>query len=114
VAADLDRIEQLVRERAPFDISPRGVGFRPDDELSAELRAVADEGERAVPEVQARLEAADPLTALAWLTALRWMDAQAATAAIDRYAERLRRDDPWKGSMPGAREVLLYLGRSSG
>jgi hypothetical protein len=109
--AQLDRIAALVRERAPFDVSPRGVGFRPDADLDRALDAVAAGGEAAVGPLEARLAGADPLAALAWLTALRRIDAPAARAAVDAYAERVEREDPGPGGFPGAREVLRFLGR---
>ncbi len=106
--ADLDRVAARVRERPAMDISPRGISPRPDPELDALLKGL---GEDSVAPLERRLaEEKDALMALTWLRALLEIGSPGARGAIDAYAERLRRDDPWKGAFPGGRELLLFLG----
>ena len=106
--ADLDRVAARVREHPAMDISPRGITPRADPELDALLERLGDDS---VGPLERRLaEERDALMALTWLRALLKIGTPAARAAIDAYAERLRRDDPWEGAFPGRRELLLFLG----
>ena len=106
---ELDRIADHVRHGPGFDISPRGVTPRPDPELDPLLAGLGD-GE--VPALRERLEAErDPFMAFTWLRALLAVGSPAAAQAVDAYAARLEREDPWGGEFPGRRELLLYLGR---
>lgn len=106
--ADLDRIAELA-SASSLDVSPRGVTPRASDELQALLDQL-DAGH--VEAIKSRLDAAgEPVEALVWGGALARIDTPAATAALDAYADRLTREDPWPGAFPGRREVLLYLGR---
>jgi hypothetical protein len=106
--ADLDRVAARVRERPAMDISPRGISPRPDPELDALLGGLGDES---VAQLERRLaDEKDALMALTWLRALIAIGTPSARAAIDAYAERLRRHDPWKAAFPGGRELLRFLG----
>jgi hypothetical protein len=108
--ADLDRVAARVREHPALDISPRGISPRPDPELDELLGGLGDD---AVAPLEQRLAGErDALMALTWLRALLKIDTPASRAAVDAYADRLRRDDPWAGAFPGARELLLFLGAS--
>jgi hypothetical protein len=106
---DLDRIADRVAAGPGFDVSPGAISPRPDrelDDLLGELRA-AD-----VPALRDRLEAeSDPFMALIWSRALRTIGSPEADAALDDYAARIAREDPWAGAFPGAGELLRYLGR---
>ncbi|HEY1539381.1 MAG TPA: hypothetical protein VGF63_08290 [Solirubrobacteraceae bacterium] len=105
----VDRIAERTGHGPAFDVSPRGVTPRPDPELDALLGELGD-GD--VPELRKRLEAErDPLAAFVWGRALVAAGTPAAAAALDAYADRIRGDDPWPGSFPGATELLRYLGR---
>jgi hypothetical protein len=108
-SADLDRIADRVDHGPGFDVSPRGVSFRPDPELDALLDDLGDDD---VPALKQRLQdAEDPLMAMTWVKALLAVATPAAAQAVDDYAETLDRHDPWRGGFPGRRELLLYLGR---
>ena len=108
----LDRVEQTVASDAPFDLSPRGVRFRPEGELERQIEAVAERGDEAVAPLQRRLgDSPDPLAALVWLSILNRVGTAGARGAMDDYAARIERDDPWPEAFPGRRELLLYLGR---
>lgn len=107
--AALDRIAERVHHGPGFDVSPRGVTPREDPELEAMLAELGDE---AIPELRTRLEGEpDPFLALSWLRALLTIGTPAATQAVEGYAQRLRREDPFGGAFPGSRELLLFLGR---
>ena len=106
---DLDRIADRVAAGPGFDVSPGAVSPRPDPELDDLLGEL---GAADVPALRDRLEAeTDPFTALAWLRGLRMIDTPEAAAALDDYAARIAREDPWSGAFPGAGELLRYLGR---
>ena len=106
---DLDRIAERVAAGPGFDVSPGAISPRPDpalDDLLGELRA-AD-----VSALRDRLEAeADPFTALIWARGLSMIGTPDASAALDDYAARIAREDPWSGAFPGAGELLRHLGR---
>jgi hypothetical protein len=109
VTVDLDRIAAEIGRSTGFDVSPRGVTPRPSPELDAALDQLTDDD---LAGLQARLEGErDPMTAFVWLRGLTRIGTPAAEEAVDAYAARLRREDPWPGSFPGRRELLRYAGR---
>jgi hypothetical protein len=104
-----DQIADRAARGPGFDVSPRGIAPRPDPELEALLTGLDD---KSVPALRERLEVeTDPFLALTWLRALLAIGTPAAREAVDAYATRLHSEDPWQGGFPGARELLLYLGR---
>ena len=111
IARALDDIDESVRSTAPFDISPRGIRFRPGPEMESQLQAVAGRGDAVVPALSGRLADSDPLRSIVWLSLLTRIGTPAAAAATDEFVERLDREDRWAGEFPGRREILLYLGR---
>jgi hypothetical protein len=112
-AAELDAIASAVKANAPFDVSPRGITFRPGEPLAAKLDGVVARRDAAVPALAARLESEhDALLSLVWSSLLVRIGTPAAHAAIDAFVESVVRDERWKGQFPGRREVLLFLGRS--
>ena len=107
--ATLDRIAGQIGQSTGFDISPRGVTPRPSPELDAMLEELTDED---VPALSARLrDEHDPMAAFVWLRGLTRVGTPAADEAVDAFAARLQSEDPWPGSFPGRRELLLYAGR---
>ena len=108
--ADLDAIAARVEHGPGFDVSPRGISFRPDPELEQLLAVLGPED---VPALSTRLNSAgDPLLALTWMRALAAVGSPEAERALNEYVDSLNRHDPWRGGFPGRRELLLYLGRS--
>lgn len=114
IEAALDLVDESVGATAPFDISPRGIRFRPGTEMEKQLEAVAGHGDAAVPALSARLANSDPLRSIVWLALLTRIGSPAAAAATDEFVERLDREDRWSGEFPGRREILLFLGRWNG
>ncbi len=107
----LQAIEQSLFETAPFDISPRGISFRPDAELSRQIDQLAAGGDAATALLVDRLATTDdPLLAIAWLHCLRKIGTSAAQAGFSAAVERFLLQDRWLGQAPGLREVLLYAG----
>ncbi len=112
VEFQLQMIEQSLYETAPFDISPRGIGFHPDAELSRQIDRLADEGDAAAAVLVGRLASADdPLLAIAWLYCLRQIATPAARAGSDAALESFQQQDRWAGQFPGLREVLMFAGK---
>jgi hypothetical protein len=109
----MQAIEQSLYETAPFDISPRGIGFRPDAVLSGQIDQLAASGDAATTLLVGRLASTDdPLLAIAWLYCLRQIATPAACAASDAALEFFQQRDRWAGQFPGLREVLLFAGRT--
>jgi hypothetical protein len=108
--ADLDAIAARVEHGPGFDVSPRGVSFRPDPEIEQLLAVLGPDD---VPALTERLKgASDPLLALTWMRALVAVRSPEAEQALNEYVDGLNRHDPWPGAFPGRRELLLYLGRN--
>ena len=104
-----DRSRPHRRAGPGFDVSPGTVSPRPDPELDDLLGGL---GAADVPALHNRLEAeTDPFTALIWSRALLTLGTPEAGAALDDYAARIAREDPWDGAFRGAGELLRYLGR---
>jgi len=109
----LDAIAEEVKASAPFDISPRGIAFRPSQTLAAKVDELIAQGDAAVPALAARLETeADALLSMVWLSALVRIQTPKARAAIDAFVDSMIREKRWEGQFPGRREILLFLGRS--
>ena len=104
----LNEIEAAVRVSSPFDVSPRGIRFRPDARLEAMIGELSECGEQAVAALSNRL-GDDPFLTLTWLHALKTIGAE---EAIDRFVERMLKDRLWEKTFPGPREILLFLGRT--
>lgn len=114
VEASLEAIAARVRSSSPFDLSPRGIRFRPDAELTGRIDSVARAGDSAVPMLAARLETTvDAFIALVWLYLLIRIRTPAAEAAIRAFVDRVEREESWSKLFPGRREILLFLGRST-
>jgi hypothetical protein len=112
--AGLDRVDDGVRSTAPFDLSPRGIRFRPGPELEVAMAEVAARGDSAVPAIADRLEQANALGAIPWLSLLTRIGTPPAAKAIDDFVEQVERENRWAGEFPGPREILLFLGRAEG
>ena len=110
--AHLDEIDSAVRGSSPFDVSPRGIRFRPDARLEAMIGELAECDEQAVAALSNRLRAVDnQFLALAWLKALKTIGTGKAEEAIELFVERMLKDQLWEKTFPGPREILLFLGR---
>jgi hypothetical protein len=108
-AAALDAISARVEHGPGFDVSPRGVSFRPDPELEELLAGL---GADDLPALSERLNGTgDPMLALTWIRALLSVGTPKAARVLDEYVDALNQHDPWPGGFPGRRELLLYLGR---
>jgi hypothetical protein len=107
----LQAIEQSLYETAPYDISPRGIGFRPDAVLSGQIDQLAASGDAATTLLVDRLASTeDPVLAITWLYCLRQIATPAARAGSDSALEFFQQQDRWAGQFPGLREVLLFAG----
>ena len=109
----MQEIERSIAETAPFDISPRGIRFRPHAELSALIERLAALGDIAAAALADRIDhTGDPLMAIVWLHSLRQIGTTASSALFERILDRIQRRQRWADQFPGLREVLLFAGRS--
>jgi len=107
----LDEIDAAVRVSSPFDVSPRGIRFRPDARLEAMIGELSECGEQAVAALSNRL-GNDQFLTLTWLHALKTIGTEKAQEEIDVFVERMLKDRLWEKTFPGQREILLFLGRT--
>lgn len=107
----IGQIERSVAEASPFDLSPRGVRFRPDADLSGRIERLAALGDPAATALADRLgRTDDPLLAIAWLYCLRQINTAASQKLFAAAVEGMRHQDRWVGRFPGLREILLFAG----
>ncbi len=108
----LDDIEASVRASSPFDVSPRGIRFRPDPQLEGLIDELTECPDEAVEALSNRLRTVDDqFLALAWLHCLKTIGTPKADEAIDSFVERMQTEGLWVNTFPGPREILLFLGR---
>ena len=113
--AHLDAIESAVRTSSPFDVSPRGIRFRPDSQLAAMIEELSECPDETVAALSTRLGALDnQFLTLTWLHCLKTIGTRKTEEAIDVFVERMQREQLWKDMFPGPREILLFLGRTKG
>lgn len=111
VVAHLDDIESAVRSAAPFDVSPRGVSFRPESDLKVMIEQLSDCADEAVAALSNRLEVtSSQFLSLTWLQCLKAVGTQKAEEAIHKFVERMLRERLWVDEFPGPREILLFVG----
>jgi hypothetical protein len=111
--SQLDEIRAMMRDTAPFDISPRGIRVRPGEAMLAKIDAFVAQGEVAQETLVKRLnQEADPFALLIWLYSLKQFQSPGAEAAIEAFAQRLERGAILENEFPGKREILLFLGRN--
>ncbi len=109
---ELDAMATQARTTPPFDVTPRGIRFRPDELLKQRTMKVAALGNLAVTLLNLRLETVnDPFLALLWLYTLQQVGTPEATATIEKFVKRLKQERLWADEFPGPREILLFLGR---
>lgn len=115
VSAQLDEIARAVQVSAPFDLSPRGVRFRPGPELAAMLDRLVALGDAVVPALAERLgHEALAIMAIVWLYLLVGIATKRARAVIETFIADMKRRSRWTEEFPGQREILLFIGEWNG
>ncbi len=110
-----DAIIASLREMAPFDVSPRGVTFRPSGALEAQLRTIIKGGNKVVPILAQRLsQTRDAWSAIVWLYCLKNIGTVEAENAIQNFVATMESQNLWAGQFPGQREIKLFLGIERG
>lgn len=112
IEAELDSLAGLLASEAPFDISPRGIGFRPGPEIRRRIESVCRRNDDTIRRLAARLRASDPFESVLWISCLRQIPSHEATLAIDGFLQDLRDSGRWAEQFPGQREIELFAGGS--
>jgi hypothetical protein len=107
----MDAIETYIDRTSPFDITPRGIRFRPDEKLSAALDAITSQKDVFVKKIEERMKgSADFFHAMIWFYCLKKIDTSSAREATARALSNFKQAGTWQNGFPGIREMEIFLG----